>query len=233
MSKHRNLFGLIFILILGAVLLFGYFLQGSAGATPLFDEIFRRGYAETTAKNLVAAIYLNYRLFDTLLEALLLLVSVIAVSQFVRLTHHENIHPNLNKMMVPRSSISSKVIVGSLTPVYMLIAFFGVYVTITGMDGAGGGFQGGAIIASIIISANFAEGKMLVSVKTATLLEKGLYALIIAIGSIFILSSSGWDFTTHRVYLFIINVLIGMKVCFGLSLIYLHFISASEENYEL
>ncbi len=233
MKNKRNIFGLIFTLSLSAFLFGGYFLQGSAGKTPLFDAIFERGYIETAAENLVAAIYLNYRLFDTLLEALLLLVSVIAVAQFATLNNNENIHPNLNRMMVPRSSLASKVITGSLAPVYMLIAFFGVYVIITGMDGAGGGFQGGAIIASIIISANFAEGKMLISMHTATLLEKGIYALIIALGSLFILTSQNFSFTQHRIYLFIINVLIGMKVCFGLSLIYLHFISASEGKHEL
>ncbi len=232
MNSRRNIFGLVFITVFSAFLFVGYIAQGNAGETPLFDAIFSRGYLETAAENLVAAIYLNYRLFDTLLEALLLLVSVIAVAQFSALSSDENIHPNQNKMVVPRSSLSSRIITGSLTPVYMLIAFFGVYVTITGMDGAGGGFQGGAILAAIIISANFAEGKMLIPMRLATLLEKGIYALIIAVGSLFILSSANFSFTEHRIFLFIINVLIGMKVCFGLSLIYLHFISASEDKHE-
>jgi multisubunit Na+/H+ antiporter MnhB subunit len=41
-----------------------------------------RGYQETKVNNLVSAIYLNYRVFDTLFEALLLAVSVTAVVYF-------------------------------------------------------------------------------------------------------------------------------------------------------
>ncbi|WP_158386083.1 hypothetical protein [Clostridium aceticum] len=39
-------------------------------------------YEDTRAKNAVAAIYLNYRVYDTLFEALTLLISVVGVIHF-------------------------------------------------------------------------------------------------------------------------------------------------------
>lgn len=39
---------------------------------------------DTGAKNIVTAIYLNYRVFDTLFEALMLLISVIGIKYFSR-----------------------------------------------------------------------------------------------------------------------------------------------------
>lgn len=42
------------------------------------------GLADTGSDNIVTAIYLNYRLFDTLFETMLLFVSVIAVFYFSR-----------------------------------------------------------------------------------------------------------------------------------------------------
>lgn len=41
--------------------------------------------ADTGAENAVAAIYLNYRIFDTLFEALLLLIAIIAIMHFFRI----------------------------------------------------------------------------------------------------------------------------------------------------
>lgn len=41
-------------------------------------------YQDTGALNGVAAIYLNYRVFDTIFEALLLLVSIIGIIYFSR-----------------------------------------------------------------------------------------------------------------------------------------------------
>ncbi len=41
-------------------------------------------YSDTGAENAVAAIYLNYRMYDTIFEALILLVSIIGMIHFFR-----------------------------------------------------------------------------------------------------------------------------------------------------
>ena len=48
------------------------------------NTISQNHYADTGAGNAVSAIYLNFRLWDTLFEALVLLVSAVAVISFSR-----------------------------------------------------------------------------------------------------------------------------------------------------
>ncbi len=230
LRSYRRIYTLVFLLPFGYILFKGYFIQGNAGPSRLFDEVFSRGFIETGAENLVAAVYLNYRLFDTLLEALLLLVSVIGIAQFARLATVEKKHKNSIHRKFPRKDTSSRIMIGSLAPVYLLIALFGSYIIITGMDGPGGGFQGGAILAAIVISAHFAEGRHLISIQIATILEKSMYVCILAVGAFFLLNSLDWDYTQHRIYLLLMNILIGVKVFSGLSLIYLHFMSLGTEE---
>ncbi len=227
---NRKVFSLFFLIPFGFIFFQGYFMQGNPGSSFLFNEVFSRGITETAAQNLVAAIYLNYRLFDTLLEALLLLVSVIGIAQFARLAHAEKQHPNSTKRTTPRNDTSSRIMIGSLVPVYLLISLFGSYIIVTGMDGPGGGFQGGAILAAIVISAHFAEGRHLITLRAATILEKTMYVCILAVGALFLTTSLGWNYSQHRWYLLIMNILIGIKVFSGLSLIYLHFMSVGLEE---
>ncbi|PKM54040.1 conserved protein of unknown function [Petrocella atlantisensis] len=53
-------------------------------STDLFHYYINNFKADTGAGNSVTAIYLNYRLFDTFFETLLLLVSVIGIIYFSR-----------------------------------------------------------------------------------------------------------------------------------------------------
>lgn len=48
-----------------------------------FDYIARSFYEDTASKNGVASILLNYRMYDTMFEALILLTAIIGMSQFL------------------------------------------------------------------------------------------------------------------------------------------------------
>ncbi|MFP4330545.1 MAG: hypothetical protein ACOC28_01860 [Alkalispirochaetaceae bacterium] len=48
-----------------------------------FDYIARNFYEDTASKNGVASILLNYRMYDTMFEALILLTAIIGMSQFL------------------------------------------------------------------------------------------------------------------------------------------------------
>ena len=84
---------IIAVLILLLFLAVGYSLmiQSAPVSGPLMELCLSRAQSDTGAQNAVAAIYLDYRVFDTILEALLLLISIIAVIHFSRQedTHHE------------------------------------------------------------------------------------------------------------------------------------------------
>ncbi len=58
--------------------------QTLSSAKELFHYYISHFKADTGAGNAVTAIYLNYRLFDTFFETLLLLVSVIGIIYFSR-----------------------------------------------------------------------------------------------------------------------------------------------------
>lgn len=221
---HQRWPAMIFIAVMAAALFMAYGAMGAPGAAGLWDAIRAVGTGQTGARNLVAAIYLDYRLFDTLLEALLLLVSVIGVSQFAGLSRAERNHPEVNQNLVQDKP--SHVMLGSLGVVYVFLALFGAYVIITGMDGPGGGFQGGALLAAIIIACHFVEKKMLLSFARAEKLEKIMYVLILALGMLYLLVNGQLSIHAKRMYFILMNVFIGIKVCSGLSLIYLHFMSS-------
>lgn len=219
---------LLFILLMGALLFAGYCLLGTPGPARSAEAVIERGQAETGAINLVTSIYLNYRLFDTLLEALLLLVSVIGVTQFSSLALTERQYNSANHIPEAADRRPSPIMAGSLGPVYFLMGLLGAYITVTGMDGPGGGFQGGAVLAALLINAHFAAGRCLLPAKKAERMEKLLYVLLLAGSMVFFLFSGRWDTGGHRFYLTLMNVLIGLKVCTGLWLIYLSFLSGGD-----
>lgn len=53
-------------------------------ATDIFNYYIKNSFKETGGINVVTSIYLNYRVFDTIFETLLLLVSIIAIIYFSR-----------------------------------------------------------------------------------------------------------------------------------------------------
>lgn len=74
--------------IIGLVILYVLILNQSTGSfhQPIYDYLIEHSIQETGSDNMVTGIYLNYRVYDTLFEALLLIVSVIGV---IYLSIHE------------------------------------------------------------------------------------------------------------------------------------------------
>ena len=74
-------------LVLFVVLLMGFVLYLANGEREILPNEVSRYYidnftADTGAGNAVAAIYLNYRMYDTIFEALILVTSVIGMMHF-------------------------------------------------------------------------------------------------------------------------------------------------------
>lgn len=226
---RQRLWSFFFILILGTAMLGGYFCLEGPGEAILREAVLAVGIAQTGAQNLVAAVYLDYRLFDTLLEALLLLVAVIGISQFSRRTPLEQAYPEVT----PRAKSAhgpSQVILGSLGGIYLLIAVLGIYIILTGMDSPGGGFQGGAVLAAIVICTHFAEGRRVIAIPAAEQLEKAAYVLVLAVGILYLAYRSDLGTEMKRAYLTLMNLLIGAEVFSGLSLVYLRFMAVEGEE---
>ena len=98
----------------------------------------KRGYEEGSA-NIVTSVVVNYRAFDTLLEVIVLFASAAGVSLLV--------FPRKRKTVTEASGIVKTAI--PLIALFIYIA--GAVVIIRGHLSPGGGFAGGAVIASGII----------------------------------------------------------------------------------
>ncbi len=110
---------------------------------------------------------------------------------------------------------------------------FGVYVIIFGDISPGGGFQGGAILASAYIASYIASGRQTFDVHSLIRLEKLLYLLIILL-SLLSVFTKGEAFTNFfptgaasdrkRLFLLFMNIFIGFKVALGITSIFSIFV---------
>lgn len=223
---RRKVLALV-IAALGSVFLMLYFSTIESFAPVLRDLYIEQAQARTGVMNVVTAVYLDYRVFDTLLEALLLLISVVAIFQFIQLEVFErNIEEWISVDSVDYSqSEIQKYLVSIIYPLFVIL---GVYVIANGADSPGGGFQGGAILAAIIMSRYLIVPTEKYDYQIPYFVEKIFYLLILITLSLFI--TGNLNFISSRTYILIANTLIGAKVAFGLTAIFLRFIYFEEEN---
>ena len=69
----------IYVGIIGLMVLYCNSMITNRFGRTMYTHVIENGYAETGSENLVTAVYLFYRYYDTLFEALMLLFSIIAV----------------------------------------------------------------------------------------------------------------------------------------------------------
>ena len=111
------------------------------------------GANEVGAANLVTAVVVTYRGFDTLGEVTILFLTAAIISFFLKLSEQDE-----KKVIIHKGT--SELLTTSATILIPIIILFGIYVFINGHLTPGGGFQGGAIIASamalsILANPNF------------------------------------------------------------------------------
>lgn len=108
---------------------------------------------------------------------------------------------------------------------YPFIIIFGLYIIINGHKTPGGGFQGGAILASGFIINYLVTSQKTLNLKVLTRLEKLLYLSIIVFVVICVLYiNASLSVKAKEIYLVIMNIFIGIKVCCGLSVVFFRFI---------
>jgi len=109
--------------------------------------------------------------------------------------------------------------------VYPFIIVFGIYIIVNGSLTPGGGFQGGAIISSIFIVQYFTTYEKTVSLNVLQKLEKILYLVFLVFAIIFAIQFQDLiPFFMKPYYMLIMNIIIGIKVTCGLSVIFYRFV---------
>jgi len=177
-------------------------------------------FLESKVKNIVTSIYLDYRVFDTLFEALLLLISVVAINQFSEIHSEENLHEKTKFLHDDSEQYTLPRYIMSI--IYPLFVIFGLYIISNGADSPGGGFQGGAILTALLMSRSIVGDSQAYNERFFFVVEKYIY-LIIVFGIMFYLTV-GISQEHIRAYMLIMNGLIGFKVYAGFSYIFLNFV---------
>ena len=113
-----------------------------------------RGAEEAGSENIVTAILLNYRGYDTLGEVTVIFAALAAVFGVMLLKGRPARAAPLQRA-VPVSPVVLFVI-RALAP---FIALFSIFVILHGHTGPGGGFQGGTILGALIIASSLVLGR--------------------------------------------------------------------------
>jgi len=200
-------------------MLFIYFIPGNPANPYLKDQYLSMFSHDVGGENAVTSIYLGYRLYDTLFEALMLLVSITAI---IHLSWHNDTFIPGNRQIVIHHSQIAVATIRFICPVLIL---FGVYLIVNGHISAGGGFQGGVIIASFFICRYLIYDINDMPIAKLIKLEKLAYALIVILAVFFIFLLADVHLPGHKiVYLVLMNLLIGMKVACSFLIIFYRFI---------
>lgn len=108
---------------------------------------------------------------------------------------------------------------------YPLIILFGFYMIYNGHMTPGGGFQGGAVLASTFTIQYLTTDNKGVSLHFLNRLEKTIYLLLLINGIVFVLYLNPYMLQIHKeIYLIVMNMLIGIKVSCGLAVIFYRFV---------
>jgi multicomponent Na+:H+ antiporter subunit B len=126
--------------------------------------------AETGSANAVTSIVTDYRSFDTLGEVTVLFVSALGVSLITGVS---------SKFMTSKSGYIQRVGSKVILPLLMIV---GLYVITHGHLSPGGGFQGGAMIASAFLLAALSDETFIPEIKAVKLLEGVSGTIYVLIG---------------------------------------------------
>ena len=211
--------------VFGAGLVVFLFLNHSETLdTPLMDFFTKDFLADTGADNAVAAIYLNYRVFDTLFEALMLMVSVMEVINVSWANKHAEQYQFEEDDMYYKNN--SELVARMVGIIYPFVVLIGLYIIFNGHVSPGGGFQGGAILATALISRYLVYPNFDINLDMIERLEKILIFFIVLTPVLYVFMQIQPENTmlSNQVYMVIMNTLIGLKVFSGLSIIFYRFV---------
>ena len=171
--------------------------------------------------NVVGAILIGYRIYDTLFEALILVVSVVAVI-------HMSAHNVTSVSEGPSSRIQRwggmpVLIIRIISP---LLILFGIYVIANGHLTAGGGFQGGLAIAAFFICRYMIYDIYDLPINKVMKYEEGIFLASVVIAIVVVFAENIADLPIiSDYYLIIMNVLIGLKVTCSFIILFYRFIA--------
>jgi len=112
----------------------------------------------------------------------------------------------------------------TLTLLIPALILVGCYLILNGHISPGGGFQGGAALAAVLISHYFIMPEDKIEMKRLQVFEKYVFLVFVICACLYIIVGLYWNFPDwYEAYIIIMNLLIGIKVFCGLSIVFLQF----------
>jgi multicomponent Na+:H+ antiporter subunit B len=201
--------------------LFIYNIPDVPANTYLKEQYLTRFKSDIGGENAVTAIYLGYRVYDTLFEALMLLVSVLGVAHMS--LYKKNYVDSKALKSVPKPGAVDYYTIRIICPAMLL---FGIYLVMNGHLSPGGGFQGGVAITSFFICRYLIKNVADVNLDKIMILEKIIFAEIVLLAIFFIFLGVHIQFPQlQNVYLIMMNILISLKVAYGFVIIFCRYVA--------
>ena len=213
---------LVFTLVLFG--LFIYFVPSGYAFTELRDQYLQMFMVDVGGTNAVTAIYLGYRVYDTLFEALLLVVAVVAVTH-VSWLGMDYVPDGRHSEM--ENSYMAKFTMRIICPIILL---FGAYLIMNGHLTAGGGFLGGLAFASFFICRYFVLDIYDMPIQKIMKMEELVFINIIILPILAIFTGVVYltaDVTPlfQNIYLIAMSALLGMKVACGFFILFYRYVA--------
>lgn len=216
-----------------ALVLFFLFNHSESMGTPLRDFFTTNFVEETGAQNAVAGILNNYRVFDTLFEALLLIIAVMEVLHVSSAKTEARVY-QFQKDNEEHEKRKSE-IVGQMTGViYPFVLLLGIFLIANGHVSPGGGFQGGSILAAGLIAYYIVYPNVEINLEAIERFEHLIYLGILLTPILYVFMQIQPADTTisHQIYMIVMNALVGIKVFAGLSIIFYRFVYFEGRSFE-
>ncbi|MCL1989145.1 MAG: DUF4040 domain-containing protein [Firmicutes bacterium] len=219
---HKFILPACFTIFLAA--LFFWFAPTATPSTYSMELYINNFMNEVGGTNAVTAIYLGYRLYDTVFEALMLLITAIAISH---LSWHKE-KTTLEKHRYIKISKQAADIVNIITPI---LPIFGIYLITYGHLSPGGGFQGGVVLAAFFVCRYMIRSINDLPVVLLERFEKLIFSSIVLL-AVFLVFLGIPEYIAmdappifKSVYLVTMNMLIGLKVALGFVMLFYRFIT--------
>jgi len=232
-SWGNAIFGLLFVG--GIAFLFLHFspsMEAREYTTYLRDQFLVNAGHDVGGQNVIGAILMGYRIYDTLFEALLLVMAVTAVTQ---LSFFGDYAVKQGTQSVVKKD---KVAFYSIRIISPLILIFGIYLIMNGHISAGGGFQGGVAVAAFFVCRYLIHNIYDLPVKKILSMEEIVFfaLAVFTVLTVFI-APAVLQYETLRsetfqtIQLVSANALVGIKVACGFFVIFYRYI-AVERTFE-
>lgn len=111
---------------------------------------------------------------------------------------------------------------GFLVPIILV---FGIYMSVNGHVTPGGGFQAGAVLATVFVCKHLMQPEMNVQLKRVELVEKLTLLIILIIPQyVFMVLGQNHLLWMGKYYYMLLNFLIAVKVASGFTVLFIRFI---------